>query len=186
MAQKQIVTSKEIIQDIINSIKHPAKEMSQKSYKKLIVPCILIAIAFCVIEVIYPKFVLFVLLSIILVLVALPVINFLKIKHQIKNVRMEDYEISTDTLSHKEHDSYVVKGPTYHSHRVNLYTLNFESKKTWRISPKNYTWSERNSMSDFGIHESSHRGDSFITITHKKSGKIVMAYHTDIFEYKNN
>ena len=185
LSKKQIVTSGEIVQDIITSLKAP-DEMSKESYKKITIPCIIVAVIFAIIELVYPKFILFALLSFIPFLVVLSIINHFKIKRKMKNIHIDDYIITTAVLSHKEHDGYVAKGPKWHSKKVNVYTLNFENGECWRIPPKNYNWSERNAMSDFGIYQSAHRGDVFIVVTKKDSAKIVMAYHTDFFEYKKS
>ena len=38
-------------------------------------------------------------------------------------------------------------------------------------------------MHDVGIRNSTHRGDTMIVITEKNSGKIVVAYNTEFFDY---
>ena len=41
-------------------------------------------------------------------------------------------------------------------------------------------------MSDNFIYKNTHFGDIFWTVTEKNTGKIVVAYPTEYFEYKNN
>ena len=64
MAKKQIVTNVEMEKDIIDAIKNPPKE-SERSYKRLTIPAIIIAILLVVIEFIYPVFFLWFLLALI-------------------------------------------------------------------------------------------------------------------------
>ena len=69
--------------------------------------------------------------------------------------------------------------------QINNYIVRFESGKSWRIPKELYRWNERLRMQDRGIYHTTHRGDTLIVVTKKDKGEIVIAYHTDIFEYKN-
>ena len=64
MAKKQIITSVEIEKDIVDVMKNQPKE-SERSYKSFTIPAIIIAILLVVIEFIYPIFILWLLLALI-------------------------------------------------------------------------------------------------------------------------
>jgi hypothetical protein len=106
------------------------------------------------------------------------------LKNQIKNIRLSDYEISTETVSHTYEESYVVNKGRGLNEAVYNSTLYFESGKLWKIPKKNYLWSEERPMSGFAVCRSAHRGDLFTAVTQKDTGEIVVAYHNDFFEYK--
>ena len=67
---------------------------------------------------------------------------------------------------------------------IRQYNIFFEKERVWRIPDELYWWSEKNSMSDITVFEKTEQGDVFYTVCEKKSGKIVMAYNTEIFEYE--
>lgn len=181
MAKKQILTRSEIEKDIINVFKQP-QEMSESSYKKWTIPSVIIA---CI-EFIYPIFILWVVLALVIFLIASSIISRFRLKRHIKNVSIDDYEIKTEVVANTTEESYVKKGPKWHSKRVNNYTIRFENGESWRIPEDNYPWSKERRMSGFAIFQSTHRGDVFMVVIKKDTGKIVVAYNTEFFEYKNN
>ena len=61
----------------------------------------------------------------------------------------------------------------------------FKIGKSWRIPKELYRWNETIRKHDSDIYPTTHRGDTLIVVTKKDNGEIVVAYHTDIFEYKN-
>ena len=60
----------------------------------------------------------------------------------------------------------------------------FDNGKTWNIPKNNYAWSGEFPMSDDFIYKNTHFGDIFWTVTEKNTGKIVVAYPAEYFEYK--
>lgn len=184
MSKKEMITRAEIEQDIINALKLPPKT-AEASYKRMTIPCAIVACLLVIVEFLYPKFIFFVLLALIPILFIFSAIRHFRLRHKIEKVCMDDYDIITDVLSDKSEESYVVRGHKWHSQRVNNYTLRFENNESWRVPKDNYLWSEERPMSDFAIYQSSHRGDLFIVVIKRDTGKIAMAYHADGFEYKN-
>lgn len=182
MAKKQILTRSEIEKDVINALNRPS-DMSESSYKKWTIPCIIIGCLLAIIEFIYPIFILWFLLALVIFLIAGSIIRHFHLKRRIKKVSIDDYEIKTEVVANTTSESYV-RGTGWNSERVNNYTLRFESGEIWRVPKDNYLWSEERPMSDFAIYRSSHRGDVFIVVVKKDTGDIAMVYHTEFFEYK--
>ena len=186
LAKKEIVTTREMIQDIANSLQHPAA-ISKKSRIKRIFFIVLCVALSCMIGVIFPKF----LLIEVFVLVPLFCVLFWgwenrRYTYLSKNIRIEDYEIISDVLLRRELEAYETRGSKYHPVvTVRIYKLFFESGRQWRIpATRNYRWSERNFKWDSEIFNLSEKGDAFITVVEKNSGQVVVAYPADLFEYK--
>ena len=188
MPRKQILTNIEIEKDIVSSLKNPPKE-SEASYKRWTIPCIIIAILLVIIEFIYPIFILWFLLALIAFGIVYSIFDRFRLKNKIKNVTINDYDITTEIVHSTEEEHYRAETGGSIRHRrteqINNYTIRFENGKSWRIPKELYSWSERLRMHDVGIRNSTHRGDTMIVITEKSSGKIVVAYNTDIFDYKS-
>lgn len=184
--KKQTITNKEIEADIINALKRPAY-ISQKSYLKSALPPLLIAACLLILsEFIYPPASLWILLVELVGLVGYMIFCYLHRSIRIKKVTINDYDITTDILSHKTEEHYQIRNSKLrHTKTINNYSLHFESGKTWRISKDNHFWSKECPMSDAFIHENAHRGDTFILVVKRDTGKIAMAYSTELFEYKN-
>ena len=179
-----MITQAEIKKDIINSLKQPL-EMSKSSYKKLTIPCIIIACLLIVVTYTHPKIILYALLFLLVSPFLFGAVSYFRLQHKIKNVHTDDYAVITAVLSHTSEESYVLRRPKwYNSERVNNYTLYFENGESWRVPKDNYNWSERRRMSNVSVYQSSHRGDVFIIVVKKDTGIIVTAYNSGLFEYK--
>jgi hypothetical protein len=184
VTKKQILTNVEIEKDIINALKNPPKE-AEASYKRLTLPCIITAVLLVVIEFIYPIFILWFLLALTVFLIGSSIFHHFKLKKQIKNIKINDYEITAE-IAHsvaEEHYKAETGGSVRHRRtaQINNYTIRFENGKVWRVPKELYCWNERLRMHDRGIFNSAHRGDTMIVVTEKSSGKIVVAYNTEIF-----
>ena len=188
MAKKQILTNVEIEKDIISAIKNPPKE-SESSYKISTLICIIIAVLLVVIEFIYPIFILWLLLALIVFLIGSRIFHHFRLKNQIKNVMINDYDITAEIVNSTAEEHYRAERGGSVGHRrteqVDNYIIRFENGKVWRVPKELYIWNERLRMSDGGIYNSTHRGDTMIVVTQRNSGKIVVAYNTEIFEYKS-
>lgn len=182
--KKQILTNKEIEKDIETALKN-TQDMSESSYKKMIIPIVLIAISMVVLEFVYPPGILWVLIGIVVFLLGAKIYKTCRLKYLIKNIKMEDYEVLTDTVSHIYSESYKVKSADKYrpSKTVNNYIIYFESRKSWKVPKENYMWSVERPMSDFSIYNSTHREDAYITVVKKSNGKIIVAYNCEFFEY---
>lgn len=186
MKKKLIVTSVEIEKDIINALKKPA-EKSKKDSKKGTIPVLLCMCIVFVIEFFYPLFILWFLLACMVIAIGVRIFGYCRLKIRIKKVSFNDYQITTEIVHSKKEEHYIVVsgGKWKRSHPVDNYTLRFENGQSWRISKDNYLWSEEYPMSDGVIYQNTHRGDTMIVVTKKKTEEIVMAYHTDFFQYKD-
>ena len=187
MANKHILTDAEIEQDIISALKNPPKE-SEASYKGWTIPCIIIALLLVIIEFVYPIFILWVLLALIVFLIGGSIVCRLRLKNQIKNVKINDYVLTTETVHSisEEHYKAETGGTVRHrrTEQIDNYIIRFESGKVWRVPKELYCWNERLRMHDGGIFNATHRGDTMIVVTARNTGKIVVAYHTESFAYK--
>ena len=188
MEKKQTLTNNEIKKDIINALKNPPEE-SKSSYKIQMVATAIIFILFIVIECIYHAFIFWAFGALVICLIANCVINNMRLKNLERSVNVNDYEISRETVHSVSEETYKADaGGTLNRRRTeirNNYTVIFESGKIWRIPAKeNYAWNERLRTQALGIYRSTHKGDTMIAVTKKDTGKTVMAYNSDLFEYK--
>ena len=188
MAKKQILTNTEIEKDIISALKHPPRE-SEASNKRWTIPCIIIAILLVVIEFIYPMLIFWLLLALIVWGVGCGIFYSLRIKNQIKNITISDYDITAEIVHSIDEEHYKAhRGGSARYQRkvqINNYIIRFENGKIWRVPKELYCWNERLRMHDVDIHNSTHRGDTMLVVTRKSSGDIVVAYNAEFFEYKN-
>jgi len=185
VAKKHILTNEEIEKDIISSLEHPPKE-SERSYKRSTLFDIILALVLIVIEFIYPIFILWFLIALILFSVVIGVFHYLRLKNKIKSVSVNDYDITSETVHSVSEEHYTAKsGSSRHrlSNKVSNYTIRFENEKVWRVPKELYTWDERLRTYDMGIYNSAHRGDTMIVVTERSSGNIAVAYSAEIFEY---
>ena len=180
MAKKQILTNTEIEKDIICALKNPPN-LPESSYKKMIIPTVIAVGLLVMIEFIYPLFIVWLLAAVIIFLIGSSIFNHIKLKNLIKKVSINDYYIEKEVVHSTYEEHYRTGGR--HNELVSNYLIRFENGKSWRISTDNYLWSIERSMSDFAIFQSTHREDTMIVVTKKDTGEIVMAYHTDFFEY---
>lgn len=156
--------------------------MSKAAYKKSKIICFIVAILITAFSFGHTKMIAVALTVLFFGLLTVAVLSHFGLFDK-KRVELDDYEVTSDVLSHTEGESYIVRN-AYGDRTVSNYTLYFESGKSWHIPEDNYLWSKERPMSDFAIHQSSHRGDSFIVVVKKDTGKIATAYNTEFFEYK--
>ena len=189
MAQKERVTSVEIEKDIITALKHPSGEPEaafEKSYAIQKILGIILCVPLAVLTLIRPEVVLLTLVAALMITIGVVLFKWVKRRVQIKKVSIRDYRVSTETVHSidEEHYHYRQKrGKFYRKIPVNNYVIRFENGKEWRIPKDNYLWSVERPMSDFAIHQSTRRGDAMIVVTQTDTDKVVVAYHTDFFEY---
>ena len=133
MTKKQMLTITEIEKDIISALKNPPKE-SAASYKRLTVPCIIIAVLLVVIECIYPIFILWFLLALIVFGIVYSIFDRFRLKNKIKNVTINDYEITTEIVHSTEQEHYRAETGGSIRHRrteqINNYTIRFPGCQT--------------------------------------------------------
>ena len=192
MAKKEIVTLEDIEQDISNSLKE-YKEMSGSNYKKITIVALIVGTLFVVAYYFYVKTlqtVLYLLIAAIIIVSAVIIIKYLLHRNKRKKFCIDDYEVTTEVLSHKDEEQYKAIENRYPERKwrkyrtITIHTLYFENGKSWRIPEDNYLWCEERPMSEFAVYQSSHRGDVFIVAVKKDTGEIAMAYNTEFFEYK--
>ena len=196
MAKKIIVTDKEIEKDIITALKYPPK--APRSFYKddthistvigIALGLVLVVLEFMFMETVL-KGLLWFLFVVFVYAMIVGIFNFFHLRYQIKNVSVNDYEITTETVHSISDEHFAIKRGTRRFRRYEIihnYNIRFENGKEWRMPKENYNWSSKYSVSDWGAFQEAHRGDTFIVVTQKSSGKIIMAYDTDIFEYKED
>ena len=190
MAKKEILTNEKIEKDIITALKNPPHD-SEDSHNKtkiiiIIMMLCLIALSIWLGTEIFAKLLTASCLAVVFFLIVYAIFYSVRFKIKIKKISINDYSLTTEIVHSTAHEHYVIRGSKHtRSQHIDNYILRFENGKTWRISKDNYLWSVERPMSDLAIYESTHREDTMIVVTQKDSGDIVMAYHTDFFEYKN-
>jgi len=187
------LTPKQIEHDIADSFKYP-KKMTKAEYAKLSLASIIAAVLLFAVYFLPQvdldtsmRITLYVILAVFAACLITAVCELLLRRHRRKNVRMDDYEVTTETISHTEEESYRQTGGTSvarHSETVTNYTLYFENGKSWRITAMNFTWSAEWQMSDFSLYNSTDRGDTFIVVSEKRTGNIAVAYPTKLFSLR--
>ena len=181
MDKKLILTNNEIERDIRHALKNPPYE-SEKSYRRK--PLIIIAafILLVISAIIWPGVVLS---TIFVLLISLPLWPWLWVYYlENKKIVLNDYQITLETVNCVIVKKYVDKR-SKHKHTRHIYCVRFENGKTWAIPMDNYAWTEKHRMSFDEVYQNTHMEDTMIVVTKNKSGKIVMAYNTDIFTYVN-
>ena len=184
--KKQILTNKEIEKDIINAL-YKKPDISEASYKKAIVIEIIVACLMIVIEFFYRSFILWVLLALFIYIVIGTLFLHLIRSLKAKRVSINDYNITTESVKRTSEEHFKIRraGKWKRKKPIDNYALYFDNDKCWRIPKDNYLWSSEYPMSDHAIFQSVNMGDKMIVVTKKRTGKPVMAYHTEFFEYKN-
>jgi len=184
LPKMETITLTEIEKDIINALKQP-QDKSKIEYEKIKIPTAIITFLLIIIEFIYPLFIVWGIIAFVVFVVGYNIIGHFRLKHKIKQISINDYEIKTYILSHTTEENYVIR--MYKARDIIVYNccLYFENGEVWNVPKDNYLWSKEQPMSAFAIHESSHRGDSFTVVIKKDTGNIVMAYNTKLFKYKN-
>ena len=184
MPKKQEFTDREIEKDIITALKYPPRDSNDSNTKARIV-AILIACLLLVMVIINHTFMIWVLILFMPGVIAYIIARQLILKSRINKVSILDYRVSEEVVNNTAKETYVIRH-NHVSERITNYDINFENGKTWRIPQENHLWSERHRMSDHAVFQSTHRGDTMIVVTKKLTDTVVMAYNTEIFEYKNN
>ena len=88
-------------------------------------------------------------------------------------------------FTYTEPSKDLLKTALTHEYDITINARFFENGKEWRVPKENYAWNERFRMSDLGVYKSTHRGDTMLAVTDKRTDTIIVAYNTEIFEYKN-
>ena len=180
------MVKKKIEKDIINALyKKPDK--SEATYKKTTVIEIIVGCLMIVIEFFYRSFILWVLLALLIYIIGGNLLLRLIRSSKAKKVSINDYNITTESVKHISEEHFKIRraGKWKGKKPIDNYALYFDNDKCWRIPKDNYLWSTEYPMSDHAIFQSVSIGDKMLVITQKRTGKTVMAYHTEFFEYKN-
>ena len=180
--EKEKLTNAVIEKDIINFLKQPNK-ISEDSYNKQQFPAAILGIVIGVLSLIFFKYIIWGLLLLLVYIAAALAFNHLRFRFRAKRVKICDYEIKEEPLSHVCYETYRQRGRR--GYTVHIHTLHFENGKSWVIPENNYSWSVERQMSEFSVYESAQSGDTFIVVTKKSTGKVFVAYNTRFFEYKN-
>lgn len=181
--KKETVTTEQIKQDILQNFKTP-KEMSESQHTKWTVIALIAGILLFVTEYFYPSIVIGFLVCVIVTVPLVLIASAIGAWYRKKRFSMGDYEITTEKLAYKNEEHFHTRKTRHTTRAVDNYNLYFANGKDWRIPDKNYLWSADNQLSDRFIYDKAHRDDTFIVVTHKKTGKAVTAYPTKFFAYK--
>ncbi len=182
MSQKETLTLERIREDIIYSIKHPLEETKDDYKKGNIIAGIVSGIAMAGVFITafllrYPWIIYGFFIALLAWVVIESIVLSVRRHLKVKQINTDDYEIATEKLSHVEKEQYYIKGTRHSPGRTVInYTLHFENDKPWRIPGRICVWSKERMLSDWYVYENAHRGDTFVTVTERETGKIVMAY----------
>lgn len=157
MEKRQRLTNSEIEKDIISALQAPPEKL-EATYKKKWLFRSLLLLGVIVLGLIKPGWILWILLAMLVLLIGCAILSGYQAR-------------STGSFKRRR--------------RIDNYRICFENGTVWRVPKKLYRWSERNRMDDRDICASVHRDDTMIVVTEKRSGKIVVAYHTEQFVYQD-
>lgn len=187
--KKEIITSEQIRQDILRSFKLSG-EMSKSQHIKWTVIALITGVLLLVIEHFYPSVMIGYLVCVIVAVPLVLLTSAIRTWCKKKRFCMDDYEITTEKLAYKNEEHYYARKTRHTRHTrhttrsVDNYNLYFENGKDWQIPDRNYLWSADRQLSDRYLYDNAHRGDGFIVVTSKKTGKVVTAYPMRFFEYR--
>ena len=181
---REMLTREQIRSDIVNRLYEESKT-TKSEWNITRVISFIVAITFCVVCFFVPHVaVLLLLLAFAVVIISMFVGGAVR-RHRARQISMDDYDITTDVVSHTELERYYQSGAKIHRGRtVFIFNVHFESGRSWQANNVNYDWSEKHRILDFNLYENVHRGDVFVVVVNRKNGKIVMAYSEEWFEYK--
>lgn len=178
---REMLTRERIRSDIVNRL-YEESEMTKSEWNITRVISFIVAITFCVVCFFVPHVVvLLFLLAFAVVIISMFVGGAVR-RHRARQISMDDYDITTDVVSHTELERYyqrIKRGGT-----VFIFNVHFESGRSWQANNVNYDWSEKHRILNFNLYENVHRGDVFVVVVNRKNGKIAMAYSEEWFEYK--
>jgi hypothetical protein len=184
MIKKQTVTNLEIEKDIIEALKHPPG-LSKQFNRRLKPPSLVIGTILGVMTFIYPLVVCWILLALLIISIGSIIFHVISIKYKIKRVSISDYDITTEVVHDIVHEQYWESGKGLVIYEKNNYNICFENGKNWRVPKRLYYWSDMLRSRDIGICRTIQHGSIMIVVTQKATGKIVVAYNTEFFEYKD-
>ena len=200
MTKKHKLTNAEIEKDIADTIiKTESSRTDERAYRITLWIAFFISIPLVILTytktIIILQFWLAVLLFIFVYAIFYPIFR----NHRIKKITIQEYSITTETVYRISDEHYYELSTSGRGGisailalfgkntgvPVANYTVHFENGKSWLIPKQNYKWHEQLYRNDEQLFGTIHREDTMIVVTSKKTGKIVMAYHTDLFEYQN-
>lgn len=182
MNEKRIVTNNEIEMDIRHSLMHPPQPSEKEHRRKPFL--IIAAFALAVVPAFFfPWVILGVVIVLLLSIPAWPWLWQWYLKH--KKIKISDYQVTRETVHSVVEKTYIEHGRNGHSTTIHNYYVQFQNGKLWAIPMEVYAWTKNHRMSCRGVFESTHREDAMIVVASKRTGKIVMAYSADLFEYVN-
>lgn len=179
--KKEYVTQKEIEKDVRAALKEFAPN-SKASYKRGVVLGIVAGILLgCVVE-IHPRLGVYVLLLILFaVLVSIPV-SFFVLRRRQKRFCIDDYRVAKATVVDRSEEHYVARS-RHRSRIVYLCHVEFDNGEIWLIPKDNFAWSEQARSAPF-LYSIAEPGKTFWIVQRKDTGKIVVAYPTELFTYR--
>ena len=189
MAKKQILTNENIRNDIKNALKHPAT-LSHAEHRQSMFPLLVFSAIMLIAIVLFQNYYKVVLGIGVAFIVVYLLVDYFRKQKSINNVSIENYEIKAECVSFVKEEIYstdhkIHLSPTVKKiHTAQIYIMFFDNGKTWSIPKNNYALSGEFPMSDDFIYKNTHFGDIFWTVTEKNTGKIVLAYPSEYFEYK--
>lgn len=191
MPRKHILTNENIRTDIKNILKNPA-QLSHAEHHSSHLPLLAFSAIMLVAIVLFQKYYKTVLLIAVIFIAAYLAADYFRKQKSINNVSLDDYEIKAQCVSFVKEEVYSTDNKIHLSstvkkiHTARVCIMFFDNGKTWNIPKNNYAWSGEYPMSDDFIYQNTRFGDLFWTVAEKRTGKIVMAYPAEYFEYKTS
>lgn len=186
MKEKELLTNKEIERDIIETVKNTEPKSNHNNDRLVTLIPIAVIGVIAVTAVFKPSLVLWEILAVVLFIIGVILFDNHRKRKRIQNITLDDYCITKETVRSVCEDEYVTDSINRpYAYKFCRYSICFENERTWLIPKECYTWSKEHRMTDHGIFQTTQKGDVMTVVAKKDSGMVVMAYHTDIFEYKN-
>lgn len=182
MIKKHKLSTADIENDIISSIKYPADENKKSNSRWNVIAMFIAVFLFIALEW-YGASPLWVIGPFLVYSVVSIINERIKYTYRIKKVTFNDYEVKYDVLTYKSRELYKKRATRKLSTTIENHSLYFKDLGEWRVQKKNYLWNGEFWMSDYAVYDSAMEGESYLVVVHKRTGKVAAAYPTDKFEY---
>ena len=183
---KELLTNKEIEKDVIEIVKNTEPKSNHNNDRLVaMIPIVVIGVI-AVTALFKPSLILWEILAVALLVIGVILFDNHRKRKRIQNITLDDYCITKETVRSVCEDEHVTDSVSRpYAYKFCSYSICFENERTWLIPKECYTWSKEHRMTDHGIFQTTQKGDVMTVVAKKDTGRIVVAYNSAIFEYKN-
>ena len=187
MAKKFVVTDENVLFDIKFSLQFPPYDTKRKfvtGYIGIIICFVAFASMFFIVNTYFQAFLPYFIGAFLALPVAVSLIYGISNKLKIKRLSLSDFNFRFETVVDRSEEQY--KAP-FGLHKsfvdVHNYFIHFQNAKPWHIPSETYIWCESRHMNGRQIYRSVQTGDRMLVVEDKRTGKTVMGYSLEYFDF---